>query len=199
MTQMAGKASLLLAAMFFGMGAVGLALTAGETASWGPFDAPHVSVARQPVPTEGPVLSAVAIPVPALRELAPEVPVSTEAMAEERNAVADYVETPAQAASPTVPPTPTPEPRPPLLVHGVASDGGSAGAAGVTALPVIIGMVTRDAEETPAPESANAGDAVPEPSATPSPAAAPPTATETPAPDATPEASAGPGPSPAAE
>jgi len=153
---MAGKASLLLAALLFGMGAVGLALTAGETTRWGPFDAPEASVARQPLPpAEGPVLSAVAIP-PTLQELAPEpfAAVTAPVTLVERNAVADFVATepPAPAPAPAeAPATPTPEPRPPLLVHGVASDSASAGAAGATPRPLFFGMIGRDTDETPAP------------------------------------------------
>lgn len=139
---MSGKAPLLLATLFFSIGAAGLALTSAERASWGPFeprgpqaDQRVVIVDLGPSNLEPPELAQLLIPPPVeLSAAEPELIV---------------------AAQPTLPPEPTPTPVPPLRVFGISSDSGgvSAAAATETPPPLRIMNVASDDESTETPEA----------------------------------------------
>lgn len=185
MRLMAGKASLLLAAVLFGMGATGLILTAGETTHFGPFQ-PAVAPPQTLPNVERAPLFAQAVII-----LAPDGGLSIPV------AVAERQPTPTRTAvlaASTAPPAATPTPLPPLIVGGIASDDGGVQAAAATPPPIRFIMVAGDGTddpaatptETPAPGPATAGEA----SATTTPEAAVPpvsglpgTATPTPAGD----------------
>jgi hypothetical protein len=134
MGPMAGKASLLLAAVLFGMGATGLILTAEETTPWGPFE-PSVAPEQTLPNVESAPLFAQAIIV-----LPPDGGLSVPA------AVADPppVTRAAVLAETTAPPPATPTPRPPLVLGGIASDDGGVQAAGATPRPIRFIMVAGD-------------------------------------------------------
>ncbi|MGE3074569.1 MAG: hypothetical protein AB7N24_00455 [Dehalococcoidia bacterium] len=141
---MSGKAPLLLATLFFSVGAVGLALTSAERASWGPFeprgpqpDQRVVVVDMSPAKTLPPELAQIVIPVP------------VELSAAEPEALV--------AEAPTTAPEPTPTPIPPLRVYGISSDSGvSAAAASETPPPIRIVNVASDDEETETPTAETA-------------------------------------------
>jgi hypothetical protein len=145
---MAGKAPLLLAAFFFGIGASGLfLLTTYDRAAWGPFrpqSAPappqrvifiDVGTTFTPPPLDGLLTSS----PPAHAEAYVASPADADA-----GAAAD-ASAAAAAAAPTAEPTPTPIP--PIRIHGVAAENG-ASAAGATPTPrppiIIINVAVGD-------------------------------------------------------
>ena len=143
---MSGKAPLLLATLFFSVGAVGLALTSAERASWGPFEP------RNPQPDQRVVivdLSPSNIEPPELAQIV--IPVPVELSAAEPEALV--------AEEPTSAPQPTPTPIPPLRVFGISSDSGvSAAAATSTPPPLRMVNVANGDESTETPEAVEASE-----------------------------------------
>jgi hypothetical protein len=152
---MAGKAPLLLASVLFAVGAVGLALTSADQASWGPFE-PRPPQAEQRV-----IIVDVGGPAPEIPSLVDLLlpPPTAPAVAEP--------ETAPQASAAQPAPQPTATPVPPLKIFGISSDDGGVSAAAATPAtppPLRIVNVASDddgepgAAETPAPEASPAAE-----------------------------------------
>lgn len=149
---MAGKAPLLLASVLFAVGAVGLALTSAEQASWGPFRPPVTQPEQRVIIVDAGTSN---VEVPALLELLMPPPTAL---------AATEPETPVYAAVSQYAPEVTATPVPPLRVFGIsADDGGVSAAAATPATPPplrIVNVASDDsaepaetATETPTPES----------------------------------------------
>lgn len=150
--RMTGRAPLLLAALLFGAGVTGLAITTAERADWGPFQprsqAPEARVVVVDVRPE--------ITPPPLPELFTSSPADVPA------------ETAAQVQAPApepAAPEPTPTPVPPLRVYGIASDDAGVSAAGTTATPpppIRIINIAADEAPQPTPEASASPGATPD-------------------------------------
>jgi hypothetical protein len=148
---MAGKAPLLLAAFFFGIGASGLfLLTTYDRAAWGPFRPQSA-----PAPPQRVIFIDVGTtftPPPLDGLLTTSPPASAEAyVASPTNADPDAGAAAdasvAAAAAPTAEPTPTPTPIPPVRIHGVAAENGASAAGGTPTPPpriIIINVAVGD-------------------------------------------------------
>lgn len=141
--RMTGRAPLLLAAVLFGAGVTGLAISTAERTEWGPFQ-PR---SQAPVPRVVVVDVRPEITPPPLLELLTGYP------AEVAVETAAQVQAPAPApASESAEAEPTPVP--PLRVYGIASNDAGVSAAGATATPpppIRIINIASDVEPGPAP------------------------------------------------
>jgi hypothetical protein len=157
---MAGKTPLLLATVFFSIGALGLVLTSAERADWGPFQ-PGPQPQRLVLVEGRPYIEP-----PSLAELmtAPVTAVADEPL---------FVAAP-QSAAPETSPEPTPTPVAPLRVFGISADDAGVSVAAVTPPtppPITIGGIASDDEPsagTPEPTETPQPLAVPAQSETPS-------------------------------
>jgi hypothetical protein len=141
--RMTGRAPLLLAAVLFGAGVTGLAISTAERTEWGPFQ-PR---SQAPVPRVVVVDVGPEITPPPLHELFTGYPSGVAAE------TAAQVQAPAPAGET---PEPEPTPVPPLRVYGIASDDASVSAAGATPTPpppVRIINIAADVEPAPTPEA----------------------------------------------
>ncbi len=141
---MAGKAPLLLASVLFAVGAVGLALTSAEQASWGPFRPPVTQPEQRVIIVNA---GAPYVEVPALLELLMPPPTALAAA---------EPETPVYAAVSQSAPEATATPIPPLRVFGISADDGGVSAAAATPAtppPLRIVNVASDDGTEPAAET----------------------------------------------